>query len=198
MNLKEILNEYKRQNNVTNAYIAEQIGVSKSTVSRWIAGTIKKVQPEYQEKLAHLLGLNPDDFTQIAKYKYEKPILGDVKAGYGLWAEQNIQGYEQVNEKEYSQGDYFLRVRGNSMDGARIHDGDLLYVKKASDVSSGTIAVVLIENEEVTVKRVIKKNGLLILEAANANVETRYFSEKEVEGLPVQIIGKAIYAKSEL
>lgn len=198
MNLKEILNEYKRQNNVTNAYIAQQIGVSKSTVSRWIAGTIKKVQPEYQEKLAHLLGINPDDFTQIAKYKYEKPILGDVKAGYGLWAEQNIQGYEQVNEKEYNQGDYFLRVRGDSMDGAHIHDGDLLYVKKVNDVSSGTIAVVLIENEEVTVKRIIKKNGLLILEAANANIETRYFSEKEVEDLPVQIIGKAIYSKSEL
>ena len=53
------------------------------------------------------------------------------------------------------------------MTGAHIHDQDLIYVKQCDDVKSGTIAVILIGNTEVTVKRIIKKEPFLILEAAN-------------------------------
>lgn len=78
---------------------------------------------------------------------------------------------------------------------ARICDGDLLYVKACNDVESGQIAIVLIGNEEATVKKVIKKDHILILEAANPKVENRYFDEKDIEELPVRIIGKVLYNK---
>jgi repressor LexA len=78
---------------------------------------------------------------------------------------------------------------------ARICEGDLLYVKSCSDVESGQIAIILIGDDEATVKRVIKKNNLLILEAANSQVENRYFTPQEVEELPVRIIGRVLYNK---
>ncbi|MDD7281345.1 LexA family protein [Floccifex sp.] len=195
MNIQEIINEYKRQTHVTNEFIAKEIGVTKSTVSRWCNGQIKKINPDTLKKLSDLLGLDFEQMTSIAQFTFEKPILGTVKAGYGLFAEENIEGYLAVSESEYQQGDYFLRVEGNSMIDAKIHDQDLLYVKAVNDVNTNTIAIVLIEREEVTVKRVIKKKEGLILEAANPYIESRTFTWQEVEELPVQIIGKVIYAR---
>jgi repressor LexA len=197
MNLKEILAEYKRQNNVTNLYIAEQTGVTPSTVSRWCRGQIRRLSPETLEKLSQMLNLNMEDMTRATQFVFEKPVLGTVKAGYGLFAEENLDGYIPVSEADYQKGDYFLHVCGNSMIGAKIHDGDLLYVKACQDVPSGTIAVVLIGGDEVSVKKVVKKAGCWLLEAANPDVETKVFTLEEVESLPVQIIGRAVYARRD-
>lgn len=84
------------------------------------------------------------------------------------------------------------------MTGAHIHDQDLIYVKQCDDAESGTIAVILIANTEVTIKRVIKKDHLLILEAANPAVPARYFTYEEVQELPVKIIGKVLYSRSDI
>ena len=78
-------------------------------------------------------------------FRYRKPILGTAKAGYGLFAEENILGYEEVSEKDNHHGDYFLKVTGDSMSGAKIHDGDLVYVKQCSDVNSGYSRYLIVE-----------------------------------------------------
>ena len=187
MKIQDLLNQYKRQNNITNDYIADYCGVTKSTVSRWCTGKIRRIAPETLEKL-----------TRISQLAPEKPILGTVKAGYGLLAEENLEGYIGVSEDEDRQGDYFLRVTGDSMKDAHIHDGDLLFVKSCKDVTSGSIAVLLIGGEEVTVKKLVKKPDAWILHAANEEVEDKEYSLQDIVSLPVQIIGKAIYSKTEL
>lgn len=197
MNFKEYLKRYKEKMGVSNEYIASQLGVNRSTVTRWLKGDTKVTNPEVIEKLSFILGVDVESLIN-GEERYEKPVLGEVKAGYDLLIDENFEGYEQVTQDDYYRGDFFLRVVGDSMSGAHIHDGDLLYVKKCNDVPSGTIAVVLINRCEVTVKKVIKKEGLLILEPANPSVHVRYYSQEEVESLPVEIIGKALYSRSDL
>lgn len=197
MNFKEYLKKYKEKMGVSNEYIASQLGVNRSTVTRWLKGDTKVANPEVIEKLSFILGVDVESLIN-SEERYEKPVLGEVKAGYDLLIDENFEGYEQVTQDDYYRGDFFLRVIGDSMSGAHIHDGDLLYVKKCNDVPSGTIAVVLINRCEVTVKKVIKKEGLLILEPANPSVDVRYYSQEEVESLPVEIIGKALYSRSDL
>lgn len=197
MNFKEYLMKYKEKMGVSNEYIASQLGVNRSTVTRWLKGDTKVTNPEVIEKLSFILGVDVESLIN-SEERYEKPVLGEVKAGYDLLIDENFEGYEQVTQDDYYRGDFFLRVVGDSMSGAHIHDGDLLYVKKCNDVPSGTIAVVLINRCEVTVKKVIKKEGLLILEPANPSVDVRYYSQEEVESLPVEIIGKALYSRSDL
>lgn len=197
MNFKEYLKMYKEKMGVSNEYIASQLGVNRSTVTRWLKGDTKVTNPEVIEKLSFILGVDVESVIN-SEERYEKPVLGEVKAGYDLLIDENFEGYEQVTQDDYYRGDFFLRVVGDSMSGAHIHDGDLLYVKKCNDVPSGTIAVVLINRCEVTVKKVIKKEGLLILEPANPSVDVRYYSQEEVESLPVEIIGKALYSRSDL
>ena len=197
MNFKEYLKRYKEKMGVSNEYIASQLGVNRSTVTRWLKGDTKVTNPEVIEKLSFILGVDVESLIN-SEERYEKPVLGEVKAGYDLLIDENFEGYEQVTQDDYYRGDFFLRVVGDSMSGAHIHDGDLLYVKICNDVPSGTIAVVLINRCEVTVKKVIKKEGLLILEPANPSVDVRYYSQEEVESLPVEIIGKALYSRSDL
>lgn len=197
MNFKEYLKRYKEKMGVSNEYIASQLGVNRSTVTRWLKGDTKVTNPEVIEKLSFILGVDVESLIN-SEERYEKPVLGEVKAGYDLLIDENFEGYEQVTQDDYYRGDFFLRVVGDSMSGAHIHDGDLLYVKKCNDVPSGTIAVVLINRCEVTVKKVVKKEGLLILEPANPSVDIRYYSQEEVESLPVKIIGKALYSRSDL
>lgn len=198
MNIRELLIQFKRQNNITNDYIAEQCGVTKSTVSRWISGKSKRVNPETLEKLAEMLQVDPDDMTKVKAPYLEKPILGTVKAGYGLLAEENLEGYASVSDADYKRGDYFLRVTGNSMKDANIHDGDLLFVKQCHDIPSGAIGVFLIGDEEVTVKKLLKKDNYWILQAANPDVDPKVFTLQEVAETPVRVIGKALYSRSEL
>ncbi len=198
MNIPEALAQFKRQNRLTNEYIADYCHVTKSTVSRWCNGKIKKIAPETMALLAKMLEVDLDEVNQVNGLRLERPILGTVKAGYGMLAEENITGYVRVSDTDYDKGDYFLRVTGDSMKDSHIHDGDLLYVKQTEDAPSGSIVVLLIGHEEVTVKKLIKKDKYWILQAANAEIEPRVYSLKEVHELPVQIIGKAIYSRTEL
>lgn len=196
MNIPELLLQFKKRTNVTNDYIADYCGVTKSTVSRWCTGKIRRIGPETMEKLADMLGVDLEEISKATGLTMEKPVLGTVKAGYGLLADENLDGYIEVTSEDFKKGDYFLRVTGNSMKDARIHDKDLLYIQSCSDVPSGTICVLLIGGEEVTVKKLIKKPNYWILQAANEDIEPRVYSLEEVQNYPVQVIGKVVYSKS--
>ena len=196
MTLKEVLLLYKAQTGVSNEYIAKQVGVNRSTVSRWLSEDTKVMKQEVIEKLSYLLSMDVQALLDD-KARYQKPVIGVAKAGYNHFAQEEFEYLEDVSKDDFYRGDYFLRVTGSSMDGAHIHDQDLIYVKACHDVTSGSIAVVLIAHEEATIKRVIKKDDFLILEAANPDVETRYFTKQEVLDLPVQIIGKVLYSRSD-
>ena len=192
MLLKDLLAEFKRSTHCSNEMIAKFCGVSKSTVSRWCSGEIRRIQDDTIEILSELMQM---DILSLLKLHRAKPIVGVVKAGYDLYAQQNILGYEEVSAAEDALGDFFLQVQGDSMIYAHIYDGDMLYIKKCTHVESGTIAIVMIQ-EEATVKKVIWKDDFMILEAGNPLVENRYFTKKEIQELRVQIIGKVVFSKT--
>lgn len=196
MELKDIIKDYKCRHQLTNDEIAAQLGVTKSTVSRWISGDVKRIQEETLSRLNALLGYNIDPIIKGKSVHLKRPILGYAKAGYDMYAQENYMGDEEVTEEDFYKGDYFLQIQGDSMIGSGIMDGDLALIKQCSTVSSGEIAVVMIGDDEVTVKKVIKKPDMLVLEATNPLTENRYFSQQEIQQLPIRIIGKVIYTKT--
>lgn len=195
MTLKELILQYKRQTRLNNTEIAERFGVTKATVSRWLSGDVKHVQTETMERMKEVLGYDVKSVLEGKSIEFKKPILGYVKAGYDMFSDENYLGFENVTEADNKHGDYFLKVTGDSMIGVGIMEGSLAYVQSCNDVSNGAIAVVTI-GDEVTVKKVIKKNHMLVLEAANPTVENRYFTQKDINELPVHIIGKVVYVKT--
>ena len=194
MQLKELLIQYEIQNDLSHLDVANKVGVSLSTYYRWINGESTKLKRNTIERLSNVLECDID--SVIEETNRIKPIIGKVKAGYDLIAQQDIEGYVELGKADAQKGDYFLRVKGDSMEGSHIYDGDLLYVQICNEVPSGSIAVVLI-GDEATVKKVKYKNDLMILEASNPKYEARYFTAQEVETIPVRIIGIVRFVRTD-
>jgi len=203
MEMNEYIRKRRKSLKLTTGQVAKYIGVSSPTVTRWETGEIKNIKNDKVLKLATILEIDPmvlidwDDQEQYQRNDKLKPILGYARAGYDLFAEEQLLGYEEVSDAEINKGDYFLQVKGDSMTGSHIFDGSKVYVKSQSYVNSGEIGVVIINGDEATIKKVIKQKDLLILEATNPDYENRYFTAQEVAELPVSIIGKVISCKIE-
>ena len=194
MIFKNLLIQYEVEYELSHEEMAKLCGVSKATYYRWLAGSTK-LRTRTKENVARVLNISNIEEVLEESENY-KPILGTTRAGYDMYAEQDILGYLQVTHKDAANGDYFLRVEGDSMEGSHIYDGDLIYVQQCVNVPSGSIAVVLI-GEEATVKKVIYKNDLLILEASNPKYESRYFTPDEVDDIPVRILGKVQFVRTD-
>lgn len=117
------------------------------------------------------------------------PLIGSVAAGSPILAVENELGRLQVDPRLFTpRGDYLLQVRGNSMTGAGILDGDLLVVHKTTEAKSGQIVVARIE-DEVTVKRLRRKGARIELVAENPDYEPIVVNGSlAIEGLAVGLI----------
>ena len=112
----------------------------------------------------------------------EIPVLGKIAAGTPVEAIQNEVSRVPLPNNLEKNGEYFgLKVKGDSMIEAGINDGDTVIVKKTSNVDSGQIAVVLIDDQEATLKRVRKKGNTIALEAANRNYGTKIYAANRIK-----------------
>lgn len=123
------------------------------------------------------------------------PLLGTVKAGYNWLAEENIVDYITVRENIPNVNEYFaLRVTGDSML-PLLSDGDLVIVHSQEDIESGQTAVILINGEEATIKKIIKTNEGIELHAMNPYYPIRKFTYEDMKNNPIKIIGRVKQAK---
>lgn len=127
------------------------------------------------------------------------PVLGRVVAGIPIEAVEEILDYEEITPELAATGEFFaLKIRGHSME-PRMMEGDVVIVRRQDDVDSGDIAIVLVNGNEATVKRVKKQEDGITLIATNTSVyEPHYYSNKEIEELPVRILGKVIELRGKL
>jgi len=121
------------------------------------------------------------------------PVVGQIAAGGPLLADQNIEDHIAVPER--LNGDFILRVKGDSMINAGILDGDLLVVQRAQDARNGDIVVALAGDDEsadeATVKRFFREGGGVRLQPENDALEPIYADH-------VQILGKVVGVFREL
>jgi len=110
------------------------------------------------------------------------PIVGNVAAGAPILAEQNIEDHVLLSSELAQDGNFLLRVRGDSMINAGILDGDLVLVKPQQEATNGTIVVALVDNE-ATVKRFERGNGHVKLIAENPAYEPIVTSNVSLVGV---------------
>ena len=109
-------------------------------------------------------------------------VLGSIAAGTPIEAIQQEVDRVALPEDLQNNGEHYgLKVKGDSMIDAGINDGDTVIVKKTSNVDSGQIAVVLIDDQEATLKRVRKKGNTIALEAANRNYGTKIYAANRIK-----------------
>lgn len=195
MELKEIIKEYKNRYHMNNKELAEQFGVSHNTVCRWLRGEIKSLQDDTAQRMSSIMGFDVQSFLQGTVVDLKKPVLGMVKAGYDMFLDQDYLGEEIVSSEEYKSGDFFLKVKGDSMKDSGIIEGSLVYVKATNVVRNGDIAVVCVD-DEVTIKFYEKRKDEIALIPSNSSYETKVFNPKEVSKHNIKIIGKVLFCKT--
>ncbi len=109
-------------------------------------------------------------------------VLGSIAAGTPIEAIQQEVDKIALPEDLQNKGEHYgLKVKGDSMIEAGIADGDTVIIKKASNADNGQIAVVLIDDQEATLKRIRKKGNTIALEAANRNYGTKIYAANRIK-----------------
>ena len=120
------------------------------------------------------------------------PVLGDVAAGLPIEAVENLVDYEEIDQAMAASGEHFgLRLKGDSME-PRMKDGDVVIVRKQEDVESGDTAVVLVNGNSATVKRIKKGPSGISLIPNNPAYDPMFYTCDEIAQLPVRILGKVV------
>lgn len=126
------------------------------------------------------------------------PILGDIPAGVPAEAVEDLRGWELIAQELARRGTYFgLIIKGASME-PRMVAGDTVIVRQQEDVDSGAIAVVMIGNEEATVKRLVKHGDGISLLPNNPAFNPMFFTAREVDELPVRVIGRVVELRGKV
>ncbi|MGK9166130.1 transcriptional repressor LexA [Inquilinus limosus] len=109
------------------------------------------------------------------------PLYGRIAAGMPIEALRDHSNYAEIPASLLGPGEHYaLEVAGDSMVEAGILDGDTVIIKRCDAADAGTIVVALVDENEVTLKRLRKKGSTVGLEAANRAYETRYLSPDRV------------------
>lgn len=177
--------------------LAEYMGVTQTTVSNWCRGE-KMPRMKKIDMICNFFNINRTDLMNEKKESSIKsngvkiPVLGYVRAGIPIDAVEEILDYEEISKDMASTGDFFaLRIKGNSMQ-PRIWEGDIVIVKQQNDVENGDIAIVLVNGDDATCKKVKKRDDGIMLIPNNSEYEPMFFTNQQVQDLPVTIIGRVV------
>lgn len=183
------LNYWMNNRNKTQMDLMNDLDLSSSTVSDW-CNAKKYPRMGTVQMLADYLEILKSDLIEDKKPSSDKiPVLGIVKAGYDYLADENIIGYVTVDDSRLKNEDFFaLKVKGNSMV-PDLYENDIAVIKKQNDFENGDYVVALINGEEATIKKGYKTDSGLLLQPVNSAFEPLMFDKKDIETLPVKIVG---------
>ena len=194
------LRELRKRDGVSQAAVAEMLGISQQAVGKWEKGRATP-EPQTLARIAHFFSVSTDYLIGCSDGMmghpggsgHRIPIIGTVRAGYGALAYEDDYGEEYADVKNPS--DYFyLLVRGDSME-PRISDGDLALVHRQSTLESGELGVIVYgEDGEGTLKKFIIRGNTVILQPFNPAYSPQIIAGEELDRM--YIAGKVVETRA--
>lgn len=207
MTLQEKIKYLRKKKRITQEQLAQIIGVERSTIGKYETVTTPSMEilailaDYFDVSVDYLLGretnsdtLPPfDNIFPITKKRY--PLLGDIACGEPIFADEQYDSYVMASDD--IDADFCLRAKGDSMIGARIMDGDIVFIKKMPMVDNGQIAAIII-GEEATLKRVYyyRDRQKLMLSPENPKYEPLMYVGEELN--EIRILGRAVALTSRI
>ena len=205
----------------TQEELGKVLGMNKSTVQRYETAKIEKIKLPVIDAMAQALDVNPewlsdktderttyinnekDELSSLME-KYDNispihlkkfPMLGEIACGEPIWADEDKESYVMADMD--IRADFCLKAKGDSMINARIHNGDIVFIREAPIVDNGEIAAVIIDNE-ATLKRwyYYREENKLMLVAENPKYPPLVYLNEQLN--EVRCLGKAVYFMSAL
>lgn len=222
-NFGKTLKQLRESRNISAIKLSEDLNIHRGSLSNWETGKRKpdsemlvKIAKYFDVSVDYLLGNenatdDADLFNLKGDVRFLKkvnesemvkiPILGVIKAGIPMFAEENIIGYEYVHQEELLMGEeyFYLQIKGDSMMNAGIPDGSKVLIRKQNFIENdGEIMAVRVNGDEATLKRVYKQQDGLVLQSENPKYAPMFFPATDINTGYVGIIGKAIKVEINL
>ena len=205
----ERIKALRKQKRMTLEELAAALGTSKQTIHRYENGVIANIPHDKIVQLAEALDTLPADLCGWTRDEFsiseaasgapvrikKLPILGDIACGQPIYAAESRENFAVADGSV--DADFCLRAHGDSMTGARIFDGDIVFIRSQSSVDNVEIAAVII-NDEATLKRVYfyPEQSKLILSPENPRYAPLVYLNDELDS--IKILGKAVAFQSRI
>lgn len=202
MDLIQKIQLLMKKNNIKNtSQLSKETSIPYTTLKSIFDGDVNDIRLSTSKKLCNYFNITLDelldDSISLINYKISNdekqafPLLGMVKAGYNYLASENIIGYVSIDKTLPNPEEYFaLKVIGDSMQPV-LYEDDLVIVHRQSDLDNGQIGIILIDNEEATVKKILKNKDNIELVAINQYYPSRILTKND----KFKIIGKVVEAR---
>lgn len=201
MDSLEVIKSLCDKNGISIAQLEKELGYGNGSIAK--ARTIKS---DRVVELSEYFGVSTDYILKGGENTLQRveldsdtvkiKVLGRVAAGVPIEAVEEVIGEETISRKMANSGEYFgLRISGDSMEPA-IHHGSIVIVRQQDDVENGEIAIVVVNGNDATCKRIEKFDNGIMLVPINTEYEEKFYSNEEIESLPVKIIGKVVQART--
>lgn len=207
MGMAERIKERRISLGLTQEELANKLGLQKSAIAKYENGRVENIKRSVILKMSEILECSPpylmgfaDAADTSASYPNihpigtkRFPILSSVACGEPILMQEERE--VAVDASAEINADYILIAKGDSMTGARINDGDLVFIRSQPTVENGEIAAVAID-DEATLKRFYRYGELIVLRAENpAYKEMQFRPEDNKE---VRVLGKAVAFQSDI
>lgn len=195
-----------KQKKKTQKELTDYLGITSNAFTDWKSGRLKSYNKHIPEiarffhvSVDSLLGyhtpeietwdLPDEDETGIRTI----PVLGCVAGGIPIEMVEDIQGYEQITTDLFpANGEYYgLKIIGDSM-APVIPDGSVVIFRRQDYVDDGKIAIVCVDGQTATCKKIYHKNGGIVLQPLNPDFEAIFYSKDDIVAEPVTVIGKVL------
>ena len=205
MEIKDKIKQRRLALGLTLEEVATRVGVAKSTVKKWESGQIASMRQTKIAALAETLGVQPTFFiyedeatpaSNVLPIKKKRfPLLGKIACGEPIFADEERESYVEGGTE--INADFCLKCAGDSMIGARILNGDIVFIRRQDMVENGEIAAVVID-DEATLKRVFydPEKGKMVLQAENPSFPPLVYVGDELN--EIRILGKAVAFQSDV
>lgn len=205
MTTGEIIRTLRQQKGLSQEDLGKLVGVKRAAINKYETGLVINLRRDMIQKLANALNTTPtvimgweDEDGNILNLpsNLEKmpsmnqvPLVGQIACGTPILAEENITDY--IDLPAHIRADYALTCKGDSMIGAGIQDGDVVYIRQQPAVENGQIAAIIVgDNSEATLKRFYRIGDTVTLNPANPDVAPMVFVADDIN--KIRIVGLAV------
>lgn len=195
------IKRYLDMKGVTRLQICDDLDIKYTTLADWINA---KTYPRMGkiEMMANYFGCEKSDlieerFVSSQTKAHKIPVYGKVAAGFPIEMVEEVLDYEEIPAKWGDPSDFFcLQIKGDSMK-PKIEEGDVVVVHKQADADTGSVVIASINGEEATCKKLRKTDNGIFLMPTNNDYEPIFFTNEDIEALPVKILGKVVELRAK-
>lgn len=209
MDFRTRLKELRIEKKLNQRELAEKLMIAPSTISMYENGNrepnfeiLEQLADFFNVDLNYLLGKTDKTTKLIFETENQNqvikiPVLGTVPAGIPISAIEDILDYEDVPQSWSNQGDFFgLRIKGNSMY-PKLENGEIVIVKKQSTADNGDVVIAMVNGDDATCKRYKRMDTGIMLTSDNSEYSPMFYTNEQVQSLPVTIIGKVVESRKK-